>query len=609
MAVLGTWRGVSKSFGADMLFFGIDFSVQECERIGLIGPNGTGKSTFLKILAEMEDADEGEAVIPKHVKVVYLPQEERFEGDLSIERVLEEASAADAMSDPESYGRIRKMIGKAGFPDMAVAASSLSGGWQKRLSIVKALVRLPDLLLMDEPTNHLDLEGILWLETMLSGGRMATITVSHDRRFLSNTTDRIVELGRFYPDGYFSVMGDYDTFREKKAEFLEQQEQMEARLANRMRREQEWLSRMPKARATKAQYRIDEAERLRQELSRVRARNRMQENMSIRFESTDRKTRKLVEVYKAGKAMGGRELFSGVTLLLSPGTRLGLAGQNGTGKTTFMRLLADELAPDSGTVKHADGLQMIYFDQARESIDPSLTLKQALSPDGDSVVFGGRSLHVVTWAKKFLFSPEQLEQPVAKLSGGEKARILIANLMRRPADVLLLDEPTNDLDIPALEVLEESLMAFPGAVVLVSHDRYFANRVCQKTLGFGEGKAELFADMDQWIGSVEASRKKALAEERQKEKAAARPGRVEAAPKKPTKLSYKFQLELDGMEERILEAEERLAGLTDAVNDPAVVSDPARLAKTCEELESAQSEVDGLYVRWEELEAMKNGDA
>lgn len=599
MAPLVTWRGLEKAYGAQVLFDGIDLGIEDGERIGLIGPNGSGKSTFMKILAGLSHADAGEGICRKLVRLVYLPQEEQFDPDATISEILDAAAAATPETDPEAYGLIRRHIGEAGFVDLNAKTGTLSGGWLKRVSIVKALVQLPDLLLMDEPTNHLDLEGILWLEQVLSGCRFALVAVSHDRRFLGNTTDRILELGRFYPDGYYSVRGDYDLFREKKAQFLEQQERQESRLANRMRQETEWLRRSPKARTTKAQFRVDAAYRLEEELSAVKYRNRQHETMSIAFDGTERKTRKLVEVYKAGKQMGEKSLFSKVSVLLSPGTRLGLVGRNGTGKSTFMRMLAGEILPDAGSVKRADGLRVVYFDQARESIDPDITLKKALSPEGDSLLYRGRSIHVVTWAKKFLFKPEQMEQPVGRLSGGERARILIANLMREPADVLLLDEPTNDLDIPALEVLEESLRSFSGAVVLVSHDRYLMRQVCERVLGFaGNGEAGLYADIDQWLLTLQEKKKMASKPAQEKNR--------QEKIKKATKLSYKLQLELDGMEEQILIAEEELSKQTEILNLPETASDPETLAKVCLALEKSQQKVDALFARWEELEALRD---
>ncbi|MCW7754109.1 ABC-F family ATP-binding cassette domain-containing protein [Desulfobotulus sp. H1] len=597
MAALLTWKGLSKTYGEQLLFEDLQIAVEEGEALGLIGPNGSGKSTLLSIMGGLVSPDRGDRLMRKGLKVAFLSQDDSFTENHTVRRVLEEAAAAGP-EDPEAYGRIRRIMGEAGFPDLDAEVGTLSGGWRKRLAIVRELVRLPELLLLDEPTNHLDVEGILWLEDRLKTADFTFISVSHDRRFLDRVCRRIMELGRYYPDGFFSVMGGYERFTEQRELFLQQQEEREARLQNRMRRETEWLRRMPKARTTKAQYRIDAAARLEDELSSVRFRNRQQTRVEIGFDTTQRKSRKLVEVMDLGGRVEGRELFSHISLVLAPGMRLGLAGKNGAGKSTFMRMLAGELRPDSGEVRWAEGLSVVYFDQSRENLDPDISLKQALCPDGDSVMYQGRNFHVASWAAKFLFKADQLYQPVGKLSGGEKARILLANLVRRPADVLLLDEPTNDLDIPSLEVLEDSLQEFPGAVVLVSHDRYLMDRVCQRVLGFdGKGNTGLFATMDQWLADIRLS-------EKPKEKKTGNQT-PKKEKKKSGKLSYKLQLELDGMEQRILEAEARLEDCNHRMGADEVLADGNALQFLCGELEEAGREVEALYARWEELEQLR----
>jgi ATP-binding cassette subfamily F protein uup len=323
--------------------------------------------------------------------------------------------------------------------------------------------------------------------------------ISHDRRFLENTVRRVIELSAAYPNGTLQVNGNYSAFVEQRETFLEQQQEQEERLANKVRRENEWLSRGPKARGTKAKARKDAAYQLQDDLVEVKNRNRVGK-VDIAFDATERKTKKLLTAVGISKSFEGRQLFSNLDLTLSPGTRLGLLGRNGCGKSTLMQILAaadrnDGMKPDSGTVKVADKLRIVNFDQRRQQLDQQQTLRRALAPDGDSVLYQDRSIHVVSWAKRFLFRPDQLETPVARLSGGEQARILIAALMRQPADVLLLDEPTNDLDIPSLDVLEESLSEFPGALVLVTHDRFMLDRLCDQVLGFdGKGNASFCAE-------------------------------------------------------------------------------------------------------------------
>jgi ATP-binding cassette subfamily F protein uup len=388
----------------------------------------------------------------------------------------------------------------------------------------------------------------------------------------------------------------------------------EERLANKARREIEWLRRGPKARSTKAKYRIDEAHKLTGELAEVKARNRSISSVQIDFEATGRKTKKLLEVQKISKSYGDRTLFNNLDIILSPGSRLGLLGRNGCGKSTLMTILAGATdrsgtVPDSGVVKIADNIQIVSFDQNRETIDPTLTLRRALAPDGDSIMYNGRSLHVVSWGKKFLFRPDQLETPVGQLSGGEQARILIAGLMRQPADILLLDEPTNDLDIASLDVLEASLLDFPGALVLVTHDRYLLDRVCHRLLGFGGNSGvTYYADYEQWLNDLP----EAKTEERWKKskgKSTKTPSQKNGrnSQNNQGKLSYLDQREYDQIEEIIAAEDNRLKQLQKKMELPEIVSNPEALAQCWQEVEAAQAEVERLYDRWDELEEKKNG--
>ncbi|MCX5869259.1 MAG: ABC-F family ATP-binding cassette domain-containing protein [Deltaproteobacteria bacterium] len=614
MAHLLSCQSLSKSFGAQTLFKNIFLSINDGDRIGLIGPNGSGKSTLLKIICNQIDADEGKILVQRHVRTAYLAQTDLFDEEKSVAENLQQALAGLDLDETEQYNRVHALLSRAEFPDPTVPVRVLSGGWRKRLSICRAFVVRPDILVMDEPTNHLDIEGILWLEKMLrnpsADGPSAVLLVSHDRRFLENTVSRVVELSAVYPEGSFQVQGAYGKFLEEREAFLGQQLQQEERLSNKVRRETEWLRRGPKARATKARYRIDEAHRLQDELAQVKTRNRSTSSVQIGFDATGRKTRKLLEAHVIGKSYGGQVLFSGLDMVLSPGTRLGLLGRNGCGKSTLMQLLAaagggdGAVAPDCGEIKVADGVRIVSFDQRREKINPAVTLRRALAPDGDAVVCQGHSMHVISWAKRFLFQPEQLETPVGQLSGGEQARILIAELMRQPADILLLDEPTNDLDIPSLDVLEESLLEFSGALVLVTHDRFLLDRVCDRVLGFdGRGGLEYFADYEQWLAALQESGK-----DNEKSSIAITP--VAGTPgkkKKTSKLSYLDQREYDQIEEKILEAEEEQERLQALLDAPETVSDPARLHECWEELQEAQTAVAQLYERWDVLEEKKNG--
>jgi len=588
MAVLLSAESLTKAYGSRPLFENLSFTLDEGDHVGLVGPNGSGKSTLLKILAGVEDADSGTRAIRKGVRVGYVPQDPVFSPGKTVEDVLLDALAnTPHLDEHEKHGRVSVALGKAGFLDVEQLTDVLSGGWRKRLAIAHELVREPDVLLLDEPTNHLDVEAILWLEGLLRNEPEAFIVVSHDRYFLENITKRMLELNRAYPSGLLQTTGSYSDLLEKRDEVLKNEAAYQETLANLVRREMEWLRRGPKARTTKSKARIQNAGRLIDELGESRDRAQTF-SAEIDFTASQRKTKRLW----AGKGLAKRQLFRNLDVLLTPGTRLGVLGPNGSGKTTLLRLITGEVEPDAGTIEQAAGLRVVYFEQNRESLDPNLTLKRALAPEGDSVIYRDRPIHVAGWAKKFLFRSEQLETSVSRLSGGEKARIVLARLMLQPADLLVMDEPTNDLDIPTLDVLEESLLEFPGALLLVTHDRYLIDRVSTRILALdGRGGTEYFADYGQW----EAERPSAA-------KAAKAAARNVSAPK-PKKLGYLEQRELDAMEATIHTAEERMAEAQRRAEDPSVASDADELQKRFAELSAAQAEVDRLYARWAELEA------
>ena len=455
----------------------------------------------------------------------------------------------------------------------------------------------PDVLLMDEPTNHLDVEGILWLERLLQAEPHAFLVVSHDRRFLESVASRIWELNRRYPNGVFQVNGRYSDFLEQREAALQAQADYQASLANRVRREVEWLRRGPKARTTKAKARVDAAGRLIDELQDLDSRQR-QASAAIDFTASGRKSKQLLVATGVGTSLGGRLIVADLDMQLGPGERVGLLGPNGSGKTTLLKLLAGTLKPDTGTIVRADRLRIVTFEQHRESLDQQSTLRRALAPaGGDAVVYQERSVHLMSWAKRFLFRPEQLDLPVSRLSGGEQARLLIAQLMLQPADLLILDEPTNDLDIPTLDVLEDSLLEFAGALVLVTHDRWLLDRVSTRLLALdGMGRAEWFADYAQW----ESTQARKAGDGRRAP--VSDNGNTATVPSKRKGLSYRERQEWETIEQKILKAEEVVAACQAAANDPAIASSAEALQERHAALHAAQAEIERLYARWTELE-------
>ncbi len=602
MSVLLSAVKVTKGYGNRPLFADLSLDFRAGERVGLIGPNGAGKSTLLRLLAGREQPDEGSRSSRRSARVGYLAQDDPFEPGQTVREAVLAGLADMPDEDHEKETRTAITLTQVGFADEDQDASTLSGGWRKRLALARELARRPDFLLLDEPTNHLDLPGVVWLERFLRAAPFGYLVATHDRAFLRAVADEVIEISRVYPEGFFRSAGGSDAFADRKEEFLDAQARRQEAVANQVRRETEWLGHKARARTRKASSRIEAAHDRQAELAEMKYRTAAAGAAGIDFVGTGRQTKKLLSAVGIAKALGGKPLFSGVGLIVSPGMKLGLLGVNGSGKSTLLKVLAGEMEPDAGTVTPAAGLRMVMFEQGRASLDPLATLRRSLSPSGDTVMYRDKPLHIGAWAARFLFKPEQLDLPVGTLSGGEQARVRIAQLMLKQADLLLLDEPTNDLDIPALEILEDSLEDFPGAVVLVSHDRDLMDRLCTEVVGLdGTGGASLYGSVGQWLAAHEKANAPPT-------KAEARAAKAEASGKpsgpQAKKRTYKEQQEFAGMEDAIHKAEGVVAVRQVEVERSATAGH-AVLSKACKELEAAQHEVERLYARWQELEAKR----
>ncbi|MBU6454388.1 MAG: ATP-binding cassette domain-containing protein [Cyanobacteria bacterium REEB67] len=641
MSVITSCQSLHKSYSARPLFKDISFTVDDRDRLGLIGPNGSGKSTLLKILAGLIEPDAGAVMPRKFLRSAYVAQDNKYEAGETVRSIVSTSLHKDQakgntphIDEGEMNARVETTLTRMGFEDFDLDVASLSGGWRKRLSLAAELVKEPDFLLLDEPTNHLDLDGVLWLEDLLKSSQFAFIVVSHDRNFLENVTNRTIELNSQYKDGYLGAKGPYSSFLQARQEYMVAQSHEEQALASKVRRELAWLARGARARQTKSVGRIREAGKLLEEFDEVKSRNNSGNAVNIDFSASGRRTKELVVCKQIEKTLGGKKLFGNLDIVLTPGLKLGLLGTNGSGKTTLLRILADKLEPDKGTIKRAEGLKVVWFDQNREQLDQTITLKQALCPSGDSVVYRDRSIHVASWSKRFLFRPDQLPMPVSYLSGGEQARILIARLMLQPADILILDEPTNDLDIPSLEVLEESLEDFPGALLLVTHDRYMLDSISNHLLALdGQGNAEYFADYPQWeavkanAGRAAKKDKGARGDTRARDKnsrsaqnmkamegapevsaseaaamAAAAAASATPAPLDLKPLSGSEKKELQAMHEKIEQAEKAVADVQRRMEDPKLAANHVKLQECMTELHAAESVVEKLYTRWHDLE-------
>lgn len=591
-----TCHKIGKSTGAETLFSELSLTLDENCKLGLIGPNGSGKSTLLGILAGATDVDSGEVSRRRGLRIALVSQREEFPQGLSVEQagrylLVQGSPEKESASAP----MLEKELSKAGFVDLKVDANHLSGGWRKRLAIAAALASEPDLILFDEPTNHLDFDGLLWLEDLLKSARSPWVLVTHDREFLERTALQMAELNSIYPQGIYLGEGPYSRFVEQRDFWLASESSRLRSMQNKLREEQAWLARSPKARTTKAKYRIDAAGDLDKEVRETSSRLQTL-GVDFAFQSSGRETKKLVELEKVSIQRGAKPLFSNLSLILSPGIKIGILGRNGTGKTSFLSLLDGSLEPSQGKLSFAPALSVVHFDQQRESLDENTTLKRALSPHGDTLIYQDKPVHVAAWARRFGFSPRELEAQVSTLSGGEKARALIAQLLLKPADLLLIDEPTNDLDIETIETLEQSLKDFSGALVLVSHDRALLSNVCTHFLALdGHGKALPYASYKQWESTI--AKKTAATPNRAKETKGTNQTRSQG------KLTYKEKREYDSMEETILGKESEIENLKASISDPTIANNPEKLAEVCLQLDKTQQDIDSLYMRWGELGA------
>ncbi len=600
--ILVSAHNLRKAFASRPLFDGISFAIETGERIGLIGPNGAGKSTLLKMIAGRETVDTGTLSFSRGLRIGYLEQDPQFsEGATIMSTVMEGSpSKGEDLSDWESIALADEMISKlslTGFP-ADTPITLLSGGWKKRVALARELVRKPELLLLDEPTNHLDVESILWLEEFLARANFSTLIITHDRLFLQKVSNRILELDKRNAGGLLSVAGDYTAYLETKDQLMAAQERREVILKNTLRRETEWLRRGAKARTTKQEARITRHGELSEEVDNLEYRNQ-KKTVKLDFAGMEKNPKRLIEALGVGKSYGDKHLFSDLDVLLGPGTRIGLLGANGCGKSTLIRVLLGRELADDGTLFHADGLSIAYFEQNRDTLDPETTLSDTICPRGDFVEYRGSKMHFRGYLDRFLFTPEQMNMPVGQLSGGEQSRLLIAKLMLTPANILVLDEPTNDLDMATLTILEECLVEFPGAVILVTHDRYFLDQVATKILSFSPDEAPIyFADLSQWENHL-LSRAALKAGKLSKSKSEAKA----TAPSGKQKLSYNEQRELAGMEETIHKHEAELKALTVESENPKHWSNAVELGKISKAMGELQTKIDKLYARWTELEA------
>ena len=582
------------AFGHVALLDGADFSLETGERVGLIGRNGAGKSSLLRILGGLEQADDGNLQLQQGVRVVYVAQEPLLDPQHTVFEAVS-AGLAEVLELRERYlqttdthtldqlqGRIEALDGWTWEQrveetlqrlrlDGAATVGDLSGGTRKRVALAQALVTRPDVLLLDEPTNHLDMDSILWLEDLLKNFRGSVVTISHDRAFLDAVCTRIVELDRGHLSSYPGNFAQYQILKEEQ---LAQEAVINARADKLLAQEEVWIRKGVEARRTRSQSRVARLHQLRD--ARAQRREAVG-RVRLDVDSSVPSGKIVAELKEVSKAYGERSIVRDFSATILRGDKVGLIGANGAGKTTLLKLILGEIAPDSGSVRQGANLQVAYFDQMRASIDMDATLEDFISPGSEWIEIGSRKQHVKSYLGDFLFSPARAASPVRSLSGGERNRLLLARLFARPANVLVLDEPTNDLDIDTLELLEELLQNYEGTVFLVSHDREFLDNVVTSTIvNEGDGRwREYEGSVQDWL--TQSQRAAELARSAEPKPAASKPAAADsAAPAAPRggkrKLSYKEQRELDALPALIESLETEQAAIQAELADGTLYS-------------------------------------
>lgn len=603
MALLVNAQKISKSFGLKQLFEDISFSIESSQKIGLIGPNGAGKSTLFKILSKQTKPDSGELSFSQSLRIAYLEQTPILDLNAKIfEYILQQS---DDIYETQNIQLTQSLIAKLEldqFEDQAI--STLSGGWKKRVALACQLIKKPNLLLLDEPTNHLDIASIQWLESFLeSQNDLACFMITHDRLFLQNTCDIIFDLDKRNPSGLIQFKGVYSDFLELKDSQIQAQQQLESSLSNTLRRETQWLRRGAKARQTKQKARIERAGQLKDDVQNLTEKNRNQK-IQIDFGDIQRTPKKLIECQAISKSFSGKNLFQNFSYTLGARARVGIIGPNGCGKSSLIKCLIGEEPVDTGKVWISDQVSYSYFEQNRQSLDPNLSVIKNICPEGDYVQVQGQSIYVKSYLSRFNFRPDQMEQPVSRLSGGEQSRLLIARLMMQKVPILILDEPTNDLDIDSLNVLEQALQNFDGAVILVTHDRYFMDQVVNQILAIHPITKEIlsFADYLQWQ-AFDAELKTEVQSLQGKDSALTNfPKKAET---KKARLSFKEKFEFENMESNIQSAEDKLQEIQNQLNQTSS-SDYLSLQELSQKLEAQQKTIHELYERWQILTEKQN---
>lgn len=636
-----TGKNISLSFGADPVLHNLDFRIDKDESLCLVGKNGAGKSSFLKLLTKKLLPDDGEISFQKGLKISVMDQQVPEIADASCYDIIASGISQEVKVlseyhsvlrridlEPENMGLLQQLeklqqqiddqhlwevdrqIDKAATLlniDLDMDFNALSGGRKRRAWLARALVNEPDILLLDEPTNHIDLETVLWLETFLLSWQGTLVFISHDRSFINKLATRIIEIDRGKASSW---PGNYQHYLEKKQEALEVEEKQNQLFDKKLAQEEVWIRQGIKARRTRNEGRVRALIALRDQ-----RRNRREIGKAASFDisKADKSSKVVIEAEKLNLSFGnGAQILKDFSCLILRGDRIGIIGPNGAGKTSLLKVLLSELKPDSGEIKRAANLEIAYFDQMRNVLKEEKSIVENVVEGSDYLNIGDRSVHVISYLKDFLFSPQRLNTPVAALSGGERNRVLLAKLFSRPSNFLVLDEPTNDLDMETLELLEEKLSEYPGTVILISHDRTFLNNIVTSTLVFEEGRVnEYVGGYDDWLAqrsSMKAIKERSgiqdLKESSQHSEKPQLQSSEEGSKTNQKKLSYKEQRELENLPKTIEHLEQEISALH------VLLSQPEQYQQGKHELVNeagfrlplAEQELEAAFKRWAELE-------
>ena len=605
------------------------------EKIGLIGRNGAGKSSFLKILAGVQKLDDGQIIVQNNLKIVYVPQESFFDKDATVfdtvaeglgeirdllrryhhvghelengssEILLKELNELqleiEAKDGWKLDAAVKQTLGELGLPENE-KIGNLSGGQKKRVALAQAWVQKPDVLLLDEPTNHLDIDAIIWLENLLKAFEGSLVVITHDRRFLDNIATRIVELDRGILRSY---PGSFSKYSEKKAQELAVEAEHNRLFDKFHAQEEAWIRKGIEARRTRNEGRVRRLEELRRQ--RAERRN-VQGQVNFKLDSGEKSGKIIAELEHASFAYGDKVIMDKFSAILQRGDKIGLIGPNGIGKTTFLKLILGELQPTYGRIRIGSKQEVAYFDQFRSALNENDTVFYTLGQGNDYVEVGGKKKHVMSYLEDFLFHPARAQSPVSSLSGGERNRLLLAKLFTRPANILVLDEPTNDLDIDTQELLEDLLRDYQGTVFLVSHDRMFLDNVITQSIVF-EGQGRLKEYIGGYQDYIDAKSREDKIQTASAPKAVAEPEKIKPKANRTVKLSYKEQRELDALPDEIAALETEQAEINTQLSDPEIFKDYEKAGA----LQSRAEEIEMLLLekleRWEWLEAKQNGEA